>query len=75
MPSLPVVSSDEVIQAFVRAAWFIARRKGSHTTLTRAGSFVVLTVPQHREMPRGTLRALIRDAGLSVEEFIELLKK
>jgi len=75
MPALPVVSSAEAIRAFVKAGWLVDRQKGSHATLTRAGSIVVLTVARNKEMPRGSLRALIRDAGLTVEEFIALLKK
>jgi predicted RNA binding protein YcfA (HicA-like mRNA interferase family) len=75
MPPLPIVSSEEAIRAFVKAGWLVNRHKGSHTTLTQAGSIVVLTVARRKEMPRGTLRALIRAAGLTVEEFVELLKK
>jgi predicted RNA binding protein YcfA (HicA-like mRNA interferase family) len=49
------------------------RRRGSHVTLTKPGSIVVLTVPLHRELGPGLLRSLIRKAGLSVEEFVGLL--
>jgi predicted RNA binding protein YcfA (HicA-like mRNA interferase family) len=74
MPALPVVSSEQAIRAFVHAGWSVNRTKGSHTTLIKPGSAIVLTVMRRKEMPRGTLRALIRDAGLSVDEFVALLK-
>lgn len=74
MVKLPVISSTQVIRAFKRAGWREARRRGSHTTLTREGLRAILTVPQKKEMPRGTLRRLISLAGMSVNEFVECLK-
>jgi hypothetical protein len=50
-----------------------SRRESSHITLVKQGSAVVLTIPERRELPRGTLRKLIRLAGLSVEEFTAAL--
>lgn len=73
MPPLPVVSSGAAIQAFLRCGWEYARRESSHITLVKRGSLVVLTVPERRELPRGTLRKLIRLAGMTVEEFIAAL--
>ena len=73
MPKLPIVTSLEAIRAFERLGWTINRRKSSHTTLVKRGSLSVLTVPEKREMPRGTLRTLIRLAGISVEDFIRAL--
>ena len=73
MPRLPVVSGREVISAFERAGWNVSRREGSHVILTKAGISVTLSVPDHREVRRGTLRSLIRKAGLTVEEFVLLL--
>jgi predicted RNA binding protein YcfA (HicA-like mRNA interferase family) len=49
------------------------RQRGSHVTLVKPGSSVVLTVPLHATLAPGTLAKLIRLAGLSVEEFVELL--
>ena len=73
MPRLPVISGREVISAFERAGWNVSRREGSHVILTKAGISVTLSVPDHREVRRGTLRSLIRKAGLTVEEFVLLL--
>ncbi|MBI4285549.1 MAG: type II toxin-antitoxin system HicA family toxin [Chloroflexi bacterium] len=74
MLQLPVVSGKEAVAAFKRAGWRETRREGSHIILTKAGLPVTLSVPDHREVRRGTLRSLIRQAGLSVEEFVFLLK-
>jgi predicted RNA binding protein YcfA (HicA-like mRNA interferase family) len=66
-------SGAAAVKAFERSGWVWARQKGSHVTLTKANSRVVLTIPQHEVLAPGTLRDLIRNAGLTVEEFIELL--
>lgn len=74
MPRLPVISGKETIQAFERVGWKVSRREGSHIIMTKAGMAVTLSVPDHREVRRGTLRSLIRKAGLTVEEFVSLLR-
>ena len=72
MTRLPVVSGAEEVRKFERAGWVVARQKGSHVMMTRPGTMTTLSVPQHRELDRGLVRALVRAAGLTVEEFIEL---
>lgn len=74
MHRLPVVSGRQVVRAFERAGWKVSRREGSHIILTKAGMTVTLSIPDHREIRRGTLRSLIRNAGLTVEEFVSLLR-
>ena len=74
MPRLPAISGKEAVDAFEEAGWQVARREGSHVILTKAGVPAILSVPDHREVRRGTLRSLIRKAGLSVCEFVSLLK-
>ena len=73
MAKLPVCSGADAIRAFERAAWTRASQKGSHVTLIKSGAAVVLTVPLHRELGPGLLRSLIRKAGMTVEQFVELL--
>jgi predicted RNA binding protein YcfA (HicA-like mRNA interferase family) len=73
MAKLPVVSGAEAVKAFQRAGWQVDRQRGSHVVLLRTGSIASLSVPQHPELAPGTLRALIRAAGMSVEEFVALL--
>ncbi len=74
MAELPVCSGQEAIRAFQQAGWAVDRQRGSHVSLTKPGNPVVLTVPLHREIDRGLLRALIRRAGITVDEFIALLE-
>ena len=72
MPPLPVVSGDELVRALRRRGYVWERTAGSHMILVhRTG--VTLSVPRHRELGRGLLRRLIRDAGVSVEELLEVL--
>lgn len=61
------------MKAFQRAGWQKIGQVGSHLVMVKAGLRVNLSIPQHKELSVGTLRALIRNAGLSVEEFIQLL--
>jgi predicted RNA binding protein YcfA (HicA-like mRNA interferase family) len=73
MPKLPVISGLQALKAFARAGWIIHHQHGSHVYLVKAGIRVRLSIPQHRELKPGLLRGLIRDAGLTTEEFQELL--
>ncbi len=75
MAVLPVVSGQQAVRAFESAGWRVARQAGSHIIMTKEESVATLSVPDHREIARGTLRALIRHAGLSVEEFTVLMKR
>ena len=73
MPRLPVLSGMQVVRAFERAGWRLDRQRGSHAILVKSGHIASLSVPQHREVAPGTLRALIRASGMSVDEFSSLL--
>jgi predicted RNA binding protein YcfA (HicA-like mRNA interferase family) len=75
MPSLPVLSGREVVRAFQKNGWTIARQRGSHIILIKQGSPATLSVPDHREIAKGTLRGLIRASDLTVEAFIDLMLK
>ena len=70
MPGLPVVSGAEAVRRFERAGWLVARTRGSHAILVHPVVSARLSVPQHRELDRGLLRALIRSAGMTVDEFV-----
>jgi len=73
-PKLPAVRPQEVVRALEQAGWKVHRRRGSHVSMYREGVAYVITVPLHRrDMPKGTLRGIIKDAGLTVEEFLNLL--
>jgi predicted RNA binding protein YcfA (HicA-like mRNA interferase family) len=75
MASLPVLSGREVVSAFEKDGWQVARQRGSHVILVNEGSMATLSVPDHKEVARGTLRSLIRASGLTVERFSALLGK
>ena len=73
MTKLPSVSGRSCIHALERAGFEIRRQESSHIILRRSEPFAQVVVPDHRELDRGTLRAIIRQAGLTVEQFVELL--
>ena len=74
MSRLPVISGRDAVRAFAKVGYEVDRQRGSHIQLRQsAAPFRRLTVPDHREVARGLLRALIRDAGLTVDEFVALL--
>ncbi len=74
MVPLPVLSGREVVRAFGRAGWQLARQRGSHMILVKDDHIATLSVPDHKEIARGTLRGLVRASGLTVDEFVKLLK-
>jgi len=68
MSHLPVLSGRRVVKVFESFGWQVARQRGSHIILIKSGHIATLSVPDHREVARGTLRALIRLADLTVEQ-------
>ncbi|MFH0872132.1 MAG: type II toxin-antitoxin system HicA family toxin [bacterium] len=73
MSRLRNISGKEAAKAFEKAGWRRLGQVGSHLVMAKPGLWVNLSIPQHRELSVGTLRALIRHSGLTVEEFLELL--
>jgi predicted RNA binding protein YcfA (HicA-like mRNA interferase family) len=73
MGQLGNVGGKAAVKAFERAGWSVRGQVGSHVMMSKSGVHVNLSVPQHKELSVGTLRKLIRAAGLTVEEFLELL--
>jgi predicted RNA binding protein YcfA (HicA-like mRNA interferase family) len=73
MSRLPGISGQDCVKALARAGFYVRRRESTHLVLRRDVPFAQLVVPDHKELDRGTLRAIIRQAGLSVEEFVGLL--
>lgn len=72
MSALPRISGRECVRALEQAGFYFKRQQGSHIVLRRDDPFAQVVVPDHRELDRGTLRAIIRQAGLSTEEFVSL---
>lgn len=73
MSELPRLSGRNCIAALLKIGFIKKRQQGSHVVLRRDDPFAQLVVPDHKELDRGTLRAIIRQAGLSVDEFNKLL--
>ena len=74
MSKLPVVSGREVVAALAKIGYLVDRQRGSHIILRQQNApHRRLTIPDHKEIAKGTLRAIIRQAGLTVDEFCQLL--
>lgn len=73
MSKLPVVSGSACVKALGKVGFVVYRQRGSHITMVRSAPSAQTTIPNHKELDRGTLRAIIRQAGLTVDEFIALL--
>ncbi len=73
MMGLPNISGQECVKALQKAGFYFKRQTGSHLVLRRDDPFSQLIVPNHKQLDRGTLRAIIRQADMSVKEFCDLL--
>ena len=73
MSKLPHISGRQCASALQKAGFYAKRQTGSHIIMRRDNPFGQVVVPDHRELDRGTLRAIIRAAGLTVEAFVGLL--
>ncbi|MDZ7620533.1 MAG: type II toxin-antitoxin system HicA family toxin [Patescibacteria group bacterium] len=71
MPRLPRLSGREALKVFELFGWEKARQSGSHIILVQEGHPATLSIPDHKEVATGTLRSLIRSAGITIEDFIE----
>lgn len=72
MPSLPVVSGADAVRALERLGFVCTRQRGSHVMMRRGTQGCV--VPRHKELKTGTLSGVLKQAGVSVEEFIASLR-
>lgn len=75
MSKLPDVSGMECVKALQKGGFVVRRQTGSHIIMTRADPRAQVSVPNHKSLARGTLRSIIRQAGLTVDEFIALLEE
>ena len=72
MPKLPVVSGKQMVRVLEKLGYSMKRRRGSHMMMHKAGKLIV--VPDHKELRRGTLRNIMNEADLTVDELIELIR-
>ncbi|MDH5740527.1 MAG: type II toxin-antitoxin system HicA family toxin [Nitrospira sp.] len=75
MPPVPLLTPSNVIKMFQRHGWQVVRQKGSHIIMTKPGQIATLSIPNHQEVARGTLRSLIAKAGLTIEQFLDASNK
>jgi predicted RNA binding protein YcfA (HicA-like mRNA interferase family) len=75
MPQLPILSGRDVVRIFEKFGWQQARQSGSHIILIKVGHPATLSVPDHREVARATLRSLIQQAGLTADECGTAMRK
>lgn len=73
MSKMPRVSGQETVNALGKVGFYVRRQQGSHIILRRDDPFAQTVVPNHRELDTGTLRAIIRQVGIGVDDFIKLL--
>ena len=71
MSKLPRISGDECVKALGKFGFNLKRQHGSHMILRKDDPFCQVVVPNHKELDTGTLRAIIRQAGINIEEFIK----
>lgn len=73
MVRLANISGKEAVKAFKKVGWEAVGQVGSHVVMIKEGMRVNLSIPQHKELSIGTLRTLIRNANITIDEFLELL--
>ena len=73
MSKLPVVSGNDCVKALEKMGFYFKLQEGSHIVLRRDDPFLQVVVPNHKELDRGTLRTIMRQAGMSIDEFTKLL--
>jgi predicted RNA binding protein YcfA (HicA-like mRNA interferase family) len=75
MKRLSVVSGNRVVRALQRKGFLVVHQRGSHVKLkkTEGDKIYIAIVPMHRELAKGTLKSILRQAGLTLEELHELL--
>lgn len=71
MAALPILSGKEVVRVFERFGWMVARQSSSLIIMIKTGEIASLSIPNHREVAKGTLRSLIRSANLTVDQFVK----
>jgi len=72
-PKPPLISGNEAIKAFRYAGYQIVSQRGSHVKLYNPETEITIVIPNHKEIDRWTLKAILKDSGISVEDFIKLL--
>ncbi len=72
MPIVPLLRPRDVVKAFEKFGWQVVRQRGRHIIMVKEGPIATLSIPNHSEVARGTLRSLVAKADLTLEAFIEV---
>ena len=75
MGSLCIISGRKLVQLFEKFGWIEIRRNSSHIILIKTGEIITLSIPDHKELAKGTLRSLLRSAGITIDEYNKALNK
>ncbi len=70
MGKLPVISGRKLVKIFEEYGWSVIRQRGSHIIMIKKGEIVTLSIPDHNEVAKGTLRSLLRSADIPIEEYL-----
>ena len=70
MSKLPILSGRECAHILKKYGFEFRRQKGSHIILKHPSSRIILTIPDHKTLDRGTLRSIIRQSGLNLKQFL-----
>ncbi len=73
MSKLPRLSGRDCLKALERIGFYLKRRESTHMVVRRDDPFAQVVIPDHHELDRGTLRSIIRHAGIRVDEFLQSL--
>ena len=73
MTRLPRISGKECVNALQKAGFHVKRQKGSHIVLRRDEPYAQVVVPNHKELDRGTLQAILHQSGITLDDLITLL--
>lgn len=74
MTRLANISGKKAVKTFKKFDWYVVGQVGSHVVMSKKGVPANLSIPQHKELSIGTLRALIRVSGLTVDDFLKVAK-
>ncbi len=74
MGTIPVLSGQEVVSVLESFGWTVARQEGSHIIMVKEGKIATLSISNHKQVAKGTLRSLVRLADLSMDQFVAVAK-
>ena len=75
MPPIPLLNGRKVVRVFEQLGWQVVRQRGSHIIMVKDGHIATLSIPDHKEVARGTLRRLINVAKITVGDFVKASEK